>query len=314
MILSASRRTDIPCYYGEWFMNRIREGYVCVRNPMNHRQISRIDIRPSVVDCIVFWTKNPVSLLPFLEELNGRGYRYYFQFTLTPYGRDLEKGLPDKESLTAIFAELGRRLGRERMVWRYDPIILNDFLSVSWHKKQFSYLCGLLADSTESVTISFVDLYAKLVRGGTDRLRIPDTAEEEELAAYFCREAANYGLAVKTCCERDDLAQFGVQKAACIDKVLIERITQGILKLSHDKGQRDGCGCYESIDIGAYDTCRNGCVYCYAIHGSAYVEETVRKHDPSGELLTGFVAEGEKVSLRRVNSCLDRQQRLEDLL
>lgn len=163
MILSVSRRTDVPNYYSDWFYNRIREGYLYVRNPMNAHQVSRIDLSPQVVDCIVFWTKNPANMMAHLHELEG--YPYYFQFSLTGYGRDIELNLPDKRTvLIPVFQHLSSRLGKERVIWRYDPILLNGRYTAEYHVKAFEEIAGWLDGYTEKVVISFVDLYAKAKR------------------------------------------------------------------------------------------------------------------------------------------------------
>ena len=158
MIISASRRTDIPAYYADWFYNRIREGFVCVRNPMNFHQVSRISLSPDVVDGIVFWTKNPLPLMSRLEEL--REYPFYFQFTLTPYGKDVEPGVPSKNDvILPAFQELSRRIGPERVIWRYDPILFTDRYTMDYHITFFSQLARRLESYTRKCIISFVDLY-----------------------------------------------------------------------------------------------------------------------------------------------------------
>ena len=329
MIVSVSRRTDIPCRHSEWFMNRIRAGYVVVRNPMNHGQISRIPLSPETVDGIVFWSKDPAPLMPYLKELSDRGYRYYFQFTLTPYGKNLEPGLRDKKEIEDCFRELAREIGRERIIWRYDPVVVNEVLNPAYHKREFARLCRELQGCMRSITISFVDMYEKRGIGnaaqrsgcpeaGSDALRLreekllrPVNKEEmEELAAFFSRTASSMGIPVNACCEEADLSALGVGRAACIDKAVLEEILGGKLRLKPDKGQRKGCGCYESIDIGAYNTCRNGCIYCYANHSPRSLEENLRKADKQGELLVGSVREGEKVRERKAVSCFEGQYEL----
>ena len=162
MIVSASRRTDIPCYYSDWFINRLNEGYVLTRNPMNHTQVSKIPLSSDVVDCIVFWTKDPKNMLTKLEMLEEMEYKYYFQFTLNPYGNDIEKNLRKKIDIEDTFIFLSKTIGKERVLWRYDPIILNDYLTIGYHKEQFKRLCERLYNYTKNVTISFVDMYRKL--------------------------------------------------------------------------------------------------------------------------------------------------------
>ena len=177
MILSVSRRTDIPNYYSEWFINRIKEGYLYVKNPMNAHQISRIDLSPDVVDCIVFWTKNPINIFDKLDDL--KGYQYYFQITLTGYGRDVEPGLPDKNKvLLPAFKELSERIGKKRTIWRYDPILINNKYTKEYHYRAFGKIADELKDYTERVVISFVDLYAKTQRNMTG-LNIENTGNDE---------------------------------------------------------------------------------------------------------------------------------------
>ena len=163
MIISVSRRTDIPSYYSEWLFNRLNAGYAYVRNPMNPHRISEVSLSPDVVDGIVFWTKNPTPMLNRLHELQD--YTYYFQFTLTPYGADVEKNIPSKNDIVIpTFQKLSSMIGKERVVWRYDPILLNDKYTMQYHMKYFRVLCDKLADHTEKCTISFLDLYKNIQR------------------------------------------------------------------------------------------------------------------------------------------------------
>jgi len=247
MILSVSRRTDIPCRYSEWFMNRIREGSAVVRNPFNAGQLGRIPMTPEAVDCIVFWTKDPQPLIPYLKELDNRGYRYYFQFTLTPYGKALEPGLRDKKEIIRTFRSLAEQIGSSRIIWRYDPVIINEEMGIGYHKQAFRQLCLELQGCMRSVTVSFVDRYSGngyWQKPGKPEARrkslLCDVAETEmeELAAFFARTGAAYGLQVSACCEAKDLTAFGVGRASCIDRAVIEDILGGSVKLKPDKRLR----------------------------------------------------------------------------
>jgi hypothetical protein len=306
MIISASRRTDIPCLFGEWFINRLRAGWVLVRNPMNHAMLSRIPLSPDIVDCIVFWTKDAANIIPRLQTIEDMGYKYYFQFTLTPYGSDIEKNLRGKADIEDTFIELSGRIGKERVLWRYDPVVLNDRIDAAYHKERFLRMCEKLYKHTESITISFADIYPKLKTG---LLREITDEEIDRLGSFFGRTAKSYGLRAFACCEKTDLTVYGIEKSACINKALIEKICGCPLDLAPDKNQRSGCGCCESIDIGAYNTCPNGCVYCYANSGTA-AERRYKSHDPAGELLCGVVGEGEKITERKVRSNRQEQMKL----
>lgn len=299
MILSVSRRTDIPCYYSEWFINRIHAGYLLTRNPMNHAQLSRISLSPDIVDCIVFWTKDAANMLPYLDELDRLGYRYYFQFTLTPYGKDIEQNLRAKRDIEDTFIMLSKRIGRERVVWRYDPIILNDNLDIEYHKTEFYRMCEKLSYYTNTVTISFVDMYPKLK---TTLIRPIAINEITELSEYIGFTAREFGLRAVACCEKDDLLRYGIERSSCIDRKRIEKVCGYSLDIKADKNQREGCGCVESIDIGAYNTCLNGCVYCYANDGITTTRRRYESHNPKSELMIGMVTDDEKIMERNVKS------------
>lgn len=312
MILSVSRRTDIPNYYSDWFYNRIKEGFLYVRNPFNPHQISRIDLSPQVVDCIVFWTKNPANMLARLNELQE--YKYYFQFTLTGYGRDIEPNLPDKrKELIAAFQKLSETIGKEKVIWRYDPILINERYTVEYHLKAFEEIAGSLRDYTEKVIISFLDFYAKTERN-MKGLKIRNLSSEEMLAIAekLAVTARKNHLAIEACAEHIDLQSAGVQRGSCIDKKLIERILDCRIEAGKDKNQRKECGCCESIDAGTYNTCRNGCKYCYANFSDEKVREHIRLYDVNSPLLCGMVDAGDTISDRQVKSLKEQQIRLFD--
>jgi hypothetical protein len=279
MIISASRRTDIPAFYSDWMLGRLRDGQVMTRNPFNPAQTKLVSLRREDVDCIVFWTKDPAPLLERLGEVEQGGGPVYFQVTLTPYGRELEAYLRDKGEIEKTFLVLSKRIGRERVRWRYDPIILNDELDISYHQREFQRLCQRLGDATESVIISFVDEYAKVK---TDKIRPLSEGEMGELAGSFSHIAGEHGLTVHACCEAMDLTAYGIKPSACIDGELIRRITGKPLSLKPDRNQRPGCGCVASVDVGAYNTCGNGCVYCYANHSPVSVARNMARHDVAG--------------------------------
>ncbi len=307
MILSVSRRTDIPNYYSEWFIRRIQEGFLYVRNPMNPHQISRIDLSPDVVDCIVFWTKNPANMIEKLDDLEN--YEYYFQFTLTGYGKDVEPNLPNKrEELIPTFKRLSEKIGKEKVVWRYDPILINKRYTMDYHLKAFEEIAYNLADYTERVVISFVDFYSKTQRNARE-LDIQQMTNEEmiRLAGKMAQIAARYNLIIETCAEQIDLQEVGVQHGSCIDKKLIERILGCKLIGEKDKNQRGECGCFESAEVGSYNTCLNGCKYCYANLNDNKVKANVKLYDPASALLCGNITSEDKITDRKVKSLKDGQ-------
>lgn len=313
MILSVSRRTDIPNYYSEWFYNRIKEGFLCVRNPMNYHQISEIKITPDLVDCIVFWTKNPLPMIERLDELNK--YNYYFQFTLTGYAKDIEMNLPNKKtSMIPIFQELSRKIGKQKVIWRYDPIFFSERYTVDYHLKAFESIAKALNGYTEKCVISFVDIYPKNKKH-MNKIAMYDLDEEalKNFAKKLWRIADENHMEIGSCAEKIDLGECGIVHNSCIDKELIEKIIGCRLKAKKDKNQRTECGCIESVEIGAYNTCKNGCVYCYANYSPKSVETNSAKHDPMSPLLCGHIEAEDKINIRKVGSLRESQLSIFDV-
>ena len=304
MILSVSRRTDIPNYYADWFYNRIREGFVYVRNPMNAHQISRIDLSREVVDCIVFWTKNPKPMMDRLDELAA--YHYYFQFTLTGYGNNMEPNVPHKkEVMIPVFQELSERIGKQSVVWRYDPIFFTEKYTPEYHLKAFGQIAEALGGYTEKCVISFLDMYAK-TRRNMQSAGLYEIEKEElaEFAGRLAGLASKNGMKIGSCAESIDLEAFGIPHNCCIDRELIEKITGCKIRAEKDKNQRPECGCVESVDIGAYHTCRNGCLYCYANESEKRVIANNSGYDPQSPILCGVTGENDKITERRVKSLI----------
>lgn len=307
MILSVSRRTDVPNYYAKWFINRVREGFLYVRNPMNAHQISKINISPEVIDCIVFWTKNPQPLMKYLSDL--KEYHYYFQFTLTGYGKDVEENVPHKKDIMIpVFQELSKEIGSNKVIWRYDPILFNEVYTKEYHLRAFEQIAEKLRGFTRKCIISFIDEYAKN-RKNMERLKIEQFAKEEliEFVQKLNLIAFENGIKVASCAEEIDLEDYGIEHSCCVDRKLIEEIIGCKLKVSKDKNQRKECRCVESIEVGTYNTCRNGCQYCYANYSRKSVQDNCRKYDPTSPLLCGMLNEGDKITERVVKSLKEVQ-------
>jgi len=307
LIISASRRTDIPAFYSDWFFNRIKEGYVLVRNPMNIHQISKKSLTPDVVDCIVFWTKNPKPMISRLDEL--KDYCYYFQFTLNSYAKDIEPNVPSKDKgVIETFKTLSDKIGSERLIWRYDPILINNKYTVDYHIKYFRKLAEMLDGKFEHCVISFVDYYRK----NSSNFKENNISELEydsikTIVKSFTETAEQFGFTIKTCAEKYDLSKYGIIHNKCIDDELIGRILGIDLSVQKDKNQRDECGCVESIDIGLYNTCPHSCKYCYANYSNKTVTANIEKYDPSSPLLCSSLMEGDKITERKVKSLIDPQ-------
>ena len=307
MILSVSRRTDIPAFYSEWFFNRIAAGFVDIRNPMNFHQVSRVDIKPEVVDCIVFWTKNAGNMLARLNEL--KDYKYYFQYTINPYNKLIEENVPVKKSIIENFCALSELIGPDKVIWRYDPILFTNEIDVEYHFKFFEELAKRLYGHTRRCVISFVDLYKKTITNTKEfNMREPLQSEMRCLAERFVNIACRYGIQVLSCAENINLSKEGVEHGCCIDPSLIEDICGYHIDVKKDKNQREECGCVDSIDIGAYNTCCHACTYCYANFNKEKVKSQSSKHLKNSSLLIGDLAEDDVIKIRKVG--LLKSQRL----
>lgn len=288
MIISASRRTDIPAYYCEWFMNRIRAGFCIVPNPFNRAQISRVSLAPDEVDGIVFWTRNPRPMLHYLQELDDRGYRYYFLYTLMANPRVIDPGAPPLEKSIDTFRELASRIGAQRVVWRYDPIFLTAVTDPEHHARAYAHIAGALSGCTEKSVISVVHMYRKIqgrVRGLSDRgIRV--LAPDEELLSPLLRSlahtASENGMEIRSCA--NDLLAYGINPGKCIDERILS-LSGPEIEVGKDACQREHCRCSASKDIGMYESCPSGCIYCYATTSFERAREDYRTHDPGSPSL-----------------------------
>lgn len=285
MIISASRRTDIPAYFSEWFINRIKEKYCTVPNPFNLKQVSFVDLSPDAVDVIVFWTRNAQPLLKNLDILDNLGYKYYFQYTINNYPKLYEKSNPSLESAIDTFIKLSKRLGTGKVIWRYDPIIFTNDLTPQYHTNNFNTIFSKIGDYTKRIVISIVDNYNKTnrrmdslnVNYQNDQLEKPQLLE---LLEKFVKVANQNGLEVQSCAEDIDLEQIGIKHGKCIDDELIKKEFNVGLKFKKDKSQRLACGCTDSKDIGMNNTCLMGCEYCYATVSNNSAIHNKKKHNP----------------------------------
>lgn len=311
MIVSVSRRTDIPAFYSAWFMNRLRDGFVLVPHPGDPVHFRRVTLDPAVVDCIVFWTKNPDPLLPRLDEITSRGYSFYFQFTITPYGSSIETGVPPTRAMVDSFRCLSSMIGPDRVIWRYDPVILTDQMDVPYHLRRFEELATMLDGWTSRCTFSFLDLYPK-VRRHMDDPTVRDMQETHmlEIAKGFSQSARKHRLQLATCAETVDLGRCGIAHGACIDPTIVEGLLGCPIRAQKDRNQRGACGCIESIDIGSYDCCPHGCIYCYATSSSTLWGSNGSSHDPKSPVLLGHVPQEARIMEWPGSSIRDDQMKL----
>ncbi len=310
MIISASRRTDIPAFYTPWFINRVRAGYCHVPNPFNRQHVQRISLSPQAVEMFVFWTRYPRPLFSYLNELDERGYHYYFQYTLVDYPGRIDRHTPALEKSLAVFCELAERVGPQRVIWRYDPIVFSQITPPEYHLESFAFLAQALKGYTRRSVISILTPYKKIkkrlegmARQGAAML-VPqgeNWSQETwfpDLMRSLVTTATANGMELVSCAMELDLAQYGVRPGKCIDDGYI-LATFG-LDVSHtkDPGQRKACGCVLSRDIGMYDSCLFGCQYCYATGNFERSRLNHAAHDPQSPSLLGWYEPEEEAHQR----------------
>ena len=292
MILNVSGRTDIVAFYSKWFMNRYQQGYVDVRNPFYPQLISRIFFED--VELIVFCTKNPWPILPYLEKITQK---IIFHVTLTPYHKEIEPNVEDKKKIIEGIKKVSKIVGKENTYLRYDPIFLNEKYTVEYHIKAFTRIAEQLKNSITHVIISFLDEYKNVKTHAKELKKITPTDNDyEKLAKSFSEIAQKHGITIQTCHEKIDLERFGISNTPCISQQLAYQITGKKYK----KWQARKCNCVEMVDIGSYNTCPHLCKYCYANYDEKAIRGNIKQHDPNSSLLIGHIQE-EDIIKRRQN-------------
>lgn len=307
MIINTGQRTDIPAFYAPWLAERLKAGSVCVRNPYNPVQVSRYRLDPSVVDVIGFCTKNPAPMFPYMNLL--KDYGQFWFVTITPYGRDIEPNVPDKHRLLDDFKKLSDAVGIQSIGWRYDPIFISERYSAAYHLRAFETMASALDGYTETVVISFIDLYPK-VRRNFPKAREVTQEQRLMLGKAMIDIAAAHGMTVKPCAEGDELAPYGADCSGCMQIRDYEKAIGKPLHAPKRKGARKECACYLACDIGAYNTCRHLCRYCYANAEATRVLENSRLHDPESPFLIGGYRDGDVVHDVPQESWMERQMRI----
>lgn len=294
MIISASRRTDIPAFYSDWFMNRVRAGFCTVSNPFNAKQVSRVSLDPGDVDALVFWTRDPSPMVPHVRELEARGLPCFFLISLLGYPGEYEPHAPDRGRVTGAFRELAAQLGPERLAWRYDPIILSEATGPEFHGEFFSEIARELEGASSRCIVSVLDFYRgvrRAFRGIEESLRPWEEDRLMEglsrLAPYLVQRGKERGFSLQSCAEERDLSGWGVLPGACIDAEWISVALGRSVLAGKDPNQRERCLCAQAKDIGAYNTCVFGCRYCYATKNETRARDAFRSHDPHAPALCG---------------------------
>lgn len=309
MIINTGMRTDIPAFYSEWFQNRIREGFVLVRNPYDPVKVTRYRLDPSVVDLIAFCTKNPAPMLPRMDIL--KPYGQYWFVTITPYGKDIEPNVPDKGSVMDSFCRLSDIVGIDSIGWRYDPIFTDDKHTPQWLISVFENMAKRLSGYTKTCVISFIDIYKKVERN-FPQAREVYSQDRIMIGSALIDIARQYGMTVKPCAEGKELEKYGADCSGCMTVRTFEEALHARLSVpGHLKGGRSECACLIGGDIGEYDTCGHLCRYCYANTDPSLVRTNMRLHDPKSPFLIGGSLPDDVIHEAEQKSWLDRQLRLD---
>ena len=282
MILMVSGRCDIVAFYTKWFINRYREGYVDVRNPFNPKLVSRINFND--VDLIMFCTKNPSPIIPYLNEINKP---ILFHVTLTSYNKDIEPNVPDKKKVIEAIKEISKIIGVDNINIRYDPILINNKYTVDYHIKAFDKLCKLLNGYTKHIIISFIDIYKNVVNN-SKYLNLSDITEEDykKIGLSFSKIAKENNMTVQTCFEDNTLEEYGFIKEDCLSATLAYKLIGKIFDIQTARKEKK-CHCVKMVDIGVYNSCKHLCKYCYANFDELKIDDNIIKHNPHSSLLIG---------------------------
>ncbi len=291
MIISASRRTDIPAFYSPWMMHRLREGFCDVPNPFNIKKIRRVSLKPSDVEAIVFWTRYPAPMLSSLVDCIQMGHNILFLVTITGYPRFMELNRPPVQKSLDSVLRLAERIGHNRIMWRYDPIVMTQRFSADYHRLQFHKLASALSGSTNRVTVSFFQEYSKNRKRMREALQDDmgpiqlERHEEDSLLTDLACISQTFGMSFSICASGDRILPDGVLAGSCIDAGLIHKEFGTTVSSGKDSGQRKTCGCVPSCDIGMYDSCHFGCAYCYAVKNFSLAQKNRLLHDPTASSL-----------------------------
>lgn len=308
MILNTGGRTDTVQYYSKWLLNRFKEGFVYSRNPFYPNKVTRYELIPKKIDCVVFCSKNYAPILDRLNEITDK-FNTYFYYTITVYRKDIEPGVPDIQKSIETLFKLEEIVGFKRIAWRYDPVLLTEKYTIDYHLKTFNYMAEQLNGHIDRCIFSFVEMYKKLKHNMPEILLL--TKEDREILAKGLGDiAGRYGIYLQTCAEAQNFEKYGIHKSGCMTLDILGMANDVKFRNLKHKGMRKNCNCIESRDIGAYDTCPNGCRYCYANSSPKKALENFKLHDENSPILLGEIKEGDIIQTGNQKSFLEFDKNL----
>ncbi len=293
MLINISGRTDIVNHYSDWMFKRFEEGYVFSRNSLFPNSVRRYELTPDKVDCVIFGSKNFAPVLERIHEITEK-FHTYFYYTITAYGKDVEPGVPDIDISMETFLKLSQIVGRQRVAWRYDPILLTKKYTIETHFKTFERISECLAGQFDRCIFSFVEMYKKHEVNFPELIPLTET-EKDVLAEGIGKIAAKYGFILQTCGPEENYAKYGIDTSGCVTLDILGQANNLKFRQLKHKGFRKGCHCMESRDMGAPNSCPNGCKYCYANKNAELPRENFKLHDPDSPLLIGHLKETDRL-------------------
>ncbi len=291
MIINTGGRTDTVQYYSEWLLNRFKEGFVFSRNPFYPAKVTRYELSADKVDCVVFCSKNYEPILERLHEITDK-FNTYFHYTITAYESDIEPRVPTIEKSIETLIKLKNIVGKNRIAWRYDPVLLTEKYTIDYHLKTFENMTSQLSEHIDRCIFSFVEMYKKL-SVNMPELKAITQNEKIVLASGMGEIAQKYNLHLQTCATNGDYTNFGIHPSGCMTLDILEKANNVKFKKLKHRGNRKHCKCIETRDIGAYDTCPNGCRYCYANATPKKALENFKLHNPNSPILFGEIKESD---------------------
>jgi hypothetical protein len=294
MIINTGSRTDTVQYYTKWLLKRFEEGFVYSRNPLFKNKVTMYELNPEVLDCVIFCSKNYAPILNDITSITDK-FNTYFHYTITAYSKDIEPNVPSIDESIETLIKLSNIVGKQRIAWRYDPILLTTKYTKNLHYETFNYMAEKISPYVDRCIFSFVEMYKKLKTNMPEIILLNEN-DKLEIAKNLGKIAKNHNLILQTCATNGDYSQFGIKQSGCMTSEILGNANDIVFKKIKHSGNRSGCNCMENRNIGDYDTCPNDCKYCYANQNPQIAQENYKKHNPNSAFILGDLKETDEIT------------------
>ena len=310
MILNTGSRTDIVQYFSDWLLKRFEEGVVYRRNPLYPCKVTRYELSPDKIDVVLFCSKNYKPILPRLHEITDK-YNTYFYYTITAYGTDIEPGVPSIDESITTLIELSKIVGKNKVAWRYDPILFTEKYGIKQHSKTFEYIARKVAPYIDRCIFSFVGMYKQLYYNMPEIIPMTEN-DKTNIVAVLGSVAKKYKIQIQTCATDVDYFIYGIKSSGCVTLDILGKANSIKFKKIKHKGMKKGCHCIVNRDIGAFETCQNGCRYCYANKHPEKSKENFKQHNPNANILIGEVKPTDEIVIANQQSFIKQTKNKSD--